>query len=245
MKKHRNSGYSVIELSIVLIIIGIISATFLGAATLYKNSQIVSVAVKFEDYRAAALGFNLQYGARPGDFTDATDFWPDNNTDNGNGNGAIDATVGADGEYLRAWQHLGLSRFIKGSFGGTYDGGYRNSGTDVLLPNIPLVADERATFFMGEMTATTETGDRTLNALVYSRFSRTDTFFQGSLSRADAQMVDEKIDDGDALSGNIIGTEEDGFAAGEECVDNTTRSRYTLTPDIDDVYCVLVFWIED
>jgi len=70
MKKisSKKSAFSLIELSIVLIIIGLLIAGITGGASLIKNSELRSAIAEARGYAVAVNGFYSQYNALPGDY---------------------------------------------------------------------------------------------------------------------------------------------------------------------------------
>jgi prepilin-type N-terminal cleavage/methylation domain-containing protein len=73
MKKisSKKSAFSLIELSIVLIIIGLLIAGITGGASLIKNSELRSAISEARGYEVAVNGFYSQYNALPGDYPKA------------------------------------------------------------------------------------------------------------------------------------------------------------------------------
>ena len=74
MKKtfsSKKSAFSLIELSIVLIIIGLLIAGVTGGASLIKSSQLRSVMGEARGYAVAVNAFNSQFNGIPGDFPTA------------------------------------------------------------------------------------------------------------------------------------------------------------------------------
>ena len=106
----KQSGFSLVELSIVLIIIGLLVAGVTGGSKLIEQTKLNKVIRDLNNYKTAFHTFRLTYDAYPGDLQDAYDYWgsscdSDANKCNGNNNGLIDRNT----ESFRAWQHLGLS----------------------------------------------------------------------------------------------------------------------------------------
>lgn len=74
MKKtfsSKKSAFSLIELSIVLIIIGLLIAGVTGGASLIKSSELRAAISEARGYAVAVNGFFAQYNALPGDYTTA------------------------------------------------------------------------------------------------------------------------------------------------------------------------------
>lgn len=64
----KKSAFSLIELSIVLIIIGLLIAGITGGASLIKSSELRSVMGEARGYAVAVNGFYSQYNYLPGDY---------------------------------------------------------------------------------------------------------------------------------------------------------------------------------
>jgi prepilin-type N-terminal cleavage/methylation domain-containing protein len=115
MKKtfsSKKSAFSLIELSIVLIIIGLLIAGITGGASLIKSSELRSVMSEAKSYQVAVNSFYTQYDSYPGD----TDISVGNNsTFAGNrnnqiqyaiANGLLNGVAAAGFEGIDAWQDL-------------------------------------------------------------------------------------------------------------------------------------------
>ena len=106
MKKtfsSKKSAFSLIELSIVLIIIGLLIAGITGGASLIKSSELRSVMSEAKSYQVAVNSFYTQYDSYPGD-TDIS--VGSNSTFAGNRNNQIQYTTATGFEGVDAWQDL-------------------------------------------------------------------------------------------------------------------------------------------
>lgn len=107
MKKtfsRKKSGFSLIELSIVLIIIGLLIAGITGGASLIKSSEMRSVMGEARGYAVAVNSFYTNYGALPGDYNVAV-----GNATAGDNDGTIEyyaAATAAGSESAAAWTAL-------------------------------------------------------------------------------------------------------------------------------------------
>ena len=93
----QKSGFTLIEISIVLIIIGLIAAGILIGRDLIHQAELRADISKMRDLDVAVQTFKLKYNCLPGDCPNATDFL--DNTVNGDGNDVIGLQIGSGGAY--------------------------------------------------------------------------------------------------------------------------------------------------
>ena len=143
----KHSGFSLLELSIVIAILGLLAGGTMVGFELMRAASLRTVMAEMVQYEAAVVTFRDKYSAYPGDMPNATDKWgiaggttgseaacqntasypPANSnvaaTCNGNGDGKImtSTTVQFD-ETVRAWQHLKNAELVEGIFAGTVNG---------------------------------------------------------------------------------------------------------------------------
>lgn len=139
----HSRGFTLVELSIVLVIIGLISAGILVGRDLMTSAAINSSIKQHETFVAAVYAFRDKYDCLPGDCVHATDYWPDAvttvpepvctsagwgsgnpispNVCNGNGDGRLEWGFPSfgNGEVHGFWQHLSLAGMIKGGYSGS------------------------------------------------------------------------------------------------------------------------------
>ncbi len=129
------SGFSLVELSIVLVILGLLVGGVLSGAALIRASELRSVTTQYQNYKSAVLTFRDKYIANPGDMNNATAFWGKDNancsgdtgtavtngTCNGNQDGVLQGTGTANttAELYQVWRQLALAGVITGIFSGT------------------------------------------------------------------------------------------------------------------------------
>lgn len=122
----NKQAFSLIELSIVLVILGLLVGGVLAGQSLIRAAELRSVTAAIQNYTAAMFSFRDKYFQMPGDMNNARSFWPactdhTNNNCNGDGDGIMDNSAScSDGvqsvENNRAWQHLQLAGLIEGEY---------------------------------------------------------------------------------------------------------------------------------
>lgn len=128
LKISKEQGFTLVELSIVIIIIGVVIAGISAGSSLIEQARLNSVAVDFRNYQMANCTFMSKYNAVAGDMTNGDAFWPTSCvTDNvgtyceGNGDGLV--LLPNLAEERLAWKHLSLAGFIQQSFSKIPDAG--------------------------------------------------------------------------------------------------------------------------
>lgn len=126
MKRH---AFSLVELSIVLVILGLLVGGVLAGKSLIRAAELRAVGAEYARYKTAISAFRDKYFAVPGDMANATGFWgtagtcpgvnaspsTDATTCNGDGDGAVEASPN---ELFRFWQHLANAGLIEGQYTG-------------------------------------------------------------------------------------------------------------------------------
>lgn len=108
----RQSGFTLVEVAVVLVIIGLIVGGVMMGQNLVRAAQLNQVITDMDKYQSAVETFQFKYESLPGDMPDAENFWPAASTDNGDGDGVIDSNP----ETIDLWNHLGLAGIISGSY---------------------------------------------------------------------------------------------------------------------------------
>lgn len=115
--KTQIQGFSLLELSIVIAIIGLIVAGVFAGTHMLDSSKNKAFISEIQKYKMAIDSFKERYNSLPGDLRSAERYWgtysstnPEG-TRNGNGNKHIDIA-----EIFAGWHQLALSKIITGNF---------------------------------------------------------------------------------------------------------------------------------
>jgi prepilin-type N-terminal cleavage/methylation domain-containing protein len=209
-------GFTLIELSIVLVIIGLIVGGVLIGQDLIKAADNRSVVTDFEKLQTAIYAFRNKYNGLPGDLETATNFWP--TTVNGNGNGKIGDNVNDFTEMFRAMEQLGNAGLLPGTYTGLpgpLGAGDGVPGTNTLASKIPNAGF--ALRFYDAATLACCIGVQTFpnaaksdsNAIVFGRqhdasYYPGSALFRPAIRAIDAYAIDSKMDDGAPGTGRLF-----------------------------------------
>ena len=213
-------GFSLVELSIVLVILGLLTGGILAGQNLIRASELRSVSTQYQSYVTAVQTFRDKYFAIPGDITNATAFWGEataggscvtaggtgTQTCNGDGDGLLDtvSVTGNYGEVYTFWQHLSNAGLIEGSYTGK--GGASGRHHSVIGENVPASKLSNAGWTPRSSSSSgsgslTDTG--TYNKLYFGEVSGSEWTYGRLLDGDEAWNIDKKIDDGMPIQGML------------------------------------------
>lgn len=218
-------GFSLVELSIVLVILGLLVGGILAGQSLIRASELRSISSDITRYQTAALAFRDKYFALPGDFTNAVNIWgqaasgvacvtTDSTTlsdprltCNGDGTGTVTYWAPYSNEYFRFWQHMANAGLIEGQFTGVEGstGNPRKTITGVNIPRGKMAGVGYGVESKGSITS----ADLYYwegyggNALEIGKDNGTVGTEGGILRGEEAWNIDTKIDDGKPSMGKL------------------------------------------
>lgn len=227
MLMHVNrAAFSLVELSIVLVILGLLVGGILAGQSLIRAAELRTVSTDAQRHLTNLMAFRGKYRALPGDMPYAVRFWgaadgglndgvdgtcaaltaasTNQNTCNGNGDGLLG--VSASHELFRAWQHMANAGLVEGTYTGVAGtGGAQHA---VIGENVPRANYPRAGFSFLHVdpqdgVAGTRYAGNYGNTLHFGG-QHGSTTVQGSvLAATDAWNVDVKMDDGRPGTGKV------------------------------------------
>ncbi|MCC7081604.1 MAG: prepilin-type N-terminal cleavage/methylation domain-containing protein [Burkholderiales bacterium] len=124
MPRSHQRGFTLIEIAIVLVIIGLLLGGVLKGQELITSARVRNLIAQQDGIKAAFFGFQDRFRSMPGDYASASTTLkcPSGTTClNGNGNGIIEdnATPVASSEVheeILTWMHLSSAGFLNGSY---------------------------------------------------------------------------------------------------------------------------------
>ena len=244
----QKSGFTLIELSIVLVIIGLIIGGVLGGQELVRQGELQTILSDASKYKTAINAFRLKYNALPGDMADATGYWGKDaaqcngqsgtaatpGTCNGNGDGFIDngSAASTTAEIFRAWQQLSLAGILPGTYTGNA-GPNSVYGNDYIYgTNSPAsrIAGAGWGIAYADYATTPSTNVFQRDYRRWITVGADDDVLADApfLSSADALSLDKKADDGKPATGLIqatyVGT----------CTNAASNTDYTASYKLSD-----------
>ena len=122
--RSKQSGFTLVEIAIVLVIIGLLLGGVLKGQELINSAKIKNIVNDMNGVSTAVYGYQDRFKALPGDDLiagGATGRWASSFSGNGDTkvDGAFDATftapfAAATVETIKFWQHLRLAGFVGG-----------------------------------------------------------------------------------------------------------------------------------
>jgi prepilin-type N-terminal cleavage/methylation domain-containing protein len=221
-------AFSLVELSIVLVILGLLIGGILSGQSLIRASELRSISSDFMRYQSAALTFRDKYFAFPGDMTNATLFWGFSGTTvapgctgsgsvvspgtcDGNGDGTLSwpPAAATTGETYQFWNHLARAGLIEGTYTGIPGAGewqHDIHGTNVPKSRISSVGWSAESFggWAGNSELFAISSGKTIGLSV-GKAPPTNHSFYPFLTAAEAWSIDKKLDDGMPGQGKVIG----------------------------------------
>lgn len=227
-KQADTQGFSLVELSIVLVILGLLTGGILAGQNLIRASELRSVSSQYQTHMAAVHTFRDKYFALPGDFKDATKFWgrlvsaghcvtnsakavASPGACDGNGDGVIDnpSSTSQAGEIFGFWQQLAHAGLIEGSYTGI-SGPTTNPWHSILGENVPRAKISNAGWVVyphGNLTGVN-------NAVIWAVDNGNNLIIGGQSSDSIPEVaifspeetwnIDTKLDDGKPGTGRMM-----------------------------------------
>ena len=241
-------GFTLIELSIVLVIIGLIVGGVLVGQDLIKAAKVRAQISQIESTKAALQTFRLKYNGMPGDLkaAQASSFGMVTRSGaagNGNGDKIIQRANGScsswtDGENALFWADL--------SFAGLVGMTSTFNGTTPLTDPVSsyLLESPINNAHLSVQCRSTEPGKNFFVLMKTTFSSGVVNLFDNMMSPIEALSIDSKLDDGNGFSGKVRGINYDGssfiWSGGSDCV---TGGNYNVSGAAggDNVVCGLRF----
>jgi prepilin-type N-terminal cleavage/methylation domain-containing protein len=230
---YYKKGFSLIEISLVLVLTGLLIVTILVSQQLRINTQNRMMIKELSKINIAANQFYDLFNELPGDSSNIYKFWSAECVSaefcNGNGDGQINHYK----ESHLSWFHLNLTKFFIGNFSGSGDGDEQSQTIDV---NVPKSSIENAQYSLIYYDWN-EFPD--YNLILLGKAVTGNIGYGAAIDANSAYSIDSKIDDGLPSTGNVLG--RNGYKNGNwddsNCLidkdNNKIINSENETPDVE------------
>ena len=187
-REYGQRGFTLVELAIVLVIVGLLLGGVLKGQAMIESSRIKRAIQDYKSINAAILTYRDQYRSLPGDDPRAQTLLGNTTLLNGDGNGYIGGSFASgdtENESRQFWYHMRAADMISGSDADT--------ATGTLLPRSP---------WGGDMGVTS-------SAISGFSASETNALCLGLVPGEAARAIDGQLDDGVPTSGQVRGHASD------------------------------------
>lgn len=228
--KNKQAGFTLVELAIVMIIIGLLIGGILKGQELIANAQTTATVAQIKGIDGALSTFRDKYSALPGDIRSPNtrlrdcSVAPCSRAGNGNGRivtGTLGSAPSNTSEGVVAFVHMAAADLISGV--DIND----NSNPPVFGSALPE-AEVGGGFWIGHTAngvAAGVTGMRPGHYIVFNGLNSAVTAGgTNGITATQAAQIDRKLDDGDPASGDVQATGSACIAAGEYAEANTVAS---------------------
>lgn len=253
--EHKR-GFTMVELAIVMVVIGLIMGGILVGQSLIHSAKLRAVTRSVEQFEASVGAFKDKYLGLPGDLAEATKYWgtdpngcpsntvqtPRRETCNGNGDGHVGNYDYDDiddmAEAFRAIQQLSNAGLISGEYSGVSGTGGTGASHAIAGVNTPKAKFSDAGWSYYYIEAAAASGLKTPTANVWEIGNQGDDNGMGDgpvMTQVDAQSIDAKVDDGMPNTGNVR-----AYFVGVCIADTDPATAYVTTVE-DENRCALEF----
>lgn len=218
--RKLNHAFTLIELSMVLVIIGLIAGGVLAGKSLIKAAEIQKTITMVSTIQSSTNAFKLKYEALPGDIANASDYgfsqsgWSSyyGYGTNGNGDGIIQSHIWASAswqEYTNFFLHLKDAGLWREEL--KYSDCFNSTATFptpiLKIGKSPVLSTVYINSYFVDLTS-----NRKHYITITSGFNFSGCWaYAGTLSPADSRILDTKMDDGMPMSGSIRATVQSYF----------------------------------
>ncbi len=217
----KKSGFSLLELSIVLVIIGLIAGGIVAGSSMIRAAELRAVITEQSKFATSVHTFRDKYLGIPGDLKNAGAFWgyPGGNAANcpatagtgtetcdGDGNNILNSGGASEyGEWFTFWQHLANAELLEGAYTGISGSGGGGHAIDDNVPHSKLSGSNWFAYnwnqsFTGNLSVFD--GTYTKNSIQFSGLGTgTGSPSNHMLNPEESWNIDKKMDDGKPATG--------------------------------------------
>ena len=211
LNSSKHSGFTLVEMAMAMIIIGLVIGGILGAGKIKENAEVMDIIKGIALYESSAIKFKQIYGELPGDLRDPSARLTNCNavpcSRAGNGDGALDIALAATAAYTVTnerfvfWNHLLSAGLITG---------FRGTDTLAFGEGLPAISEKGGGFSIFYSASAGFGGwpysaGRPYHALAFSAsaIGASPVGWNATIKNGMVEKIDKKIDDGLAIWGKV------------------------------------------
>jgi prepilin-type N-terminal cleavage/methylation domain-containing protein len=215
------TGFTLIELSIVLVIIGLLVGGVLVGTELIRSANYRAVISQVESFNAAVGAFRTKFGCLPGDCEKAYDVGLGDTDGDGDGyvgckdprymQNCVDSATfiqsQTTGEYVNFWYHLNRANLITGNFS-AYDNTNTTQAAGIVSPASRIEPFAQSSGIRGGWAirggAISTTFTKIPHNFVLAQYAVVNKTDYSFIRASDTYAIDSKMDDGLPLTGQVV-----------------------------------------
>lgn len=247
-------GFSLVELSIVLVILGFLTGGILAGQSLIRAAEIRSVTSDLQRFMSASHTFRDKYLALPGDMREATRFWgfqgtaaagscvsnagvstvSASGTCDGDGDGSVEyaavVQTNSTQEIFQFWRQLALSGLVEGTYTGIGVLDRRDADPGVNVPQ-SRISNAGYALDLRPVEQTVCWKDTYGNYYIFGTEAGNVPTQGKALRPEELWNIDVKMDDGKPAYGKVRSFFRYSYGNGDTCVttNDETTTEYLLT----------------
>jgi len=216
---QRQSGFTLIEIAIVLVIVGLLLGGILKGQELINSARVKNLATDFRNIPLFIYGYQDKFRTLPGDDPKANDHVGTTaiTPASGNGNGVIEGTWNsptAGAESVLFWQHVRLAGLAPGV-----------TTIPATFPAGDFMPTNASGGIIGVHSGTTDVGTAPVVGANGVAIGGAYVICSAGILGKFVKQLDIQMDDSDTAAGSMMATPTTGYTQGETA---------TATADIDD-----------
>jgi prepilin-type N-terminal cleavage/methylation domain-containing protein len=205
MKNKMKRGFTILELTLTIIIVSIIVVSVIAGQKILEQSKLKKIVSEYQNIDSASATFFSKYGKLAGDLNIATQYFSSSYTMDGNANNILDTDV----ERFTFWQHISLAGLIKGAYNPMP---YIDSGNiSDYNPDNMFPLSHSGGYFVPAYFFEGVFSKKNVIALARIEIESNSSLaiIEGVLKHDLIYSLDYKLDDGKPLSGNLRNYSDD------------------------------------